>query len=81
MTKVKKFFRIESNYKFEWTDLCAFITIANVVFVLCGFWWAPIIGLCGCGLNLVLNVIGRAHINLYLIQIALIILNSYFLTL
>lgn len=81
MQRVKKFFGITSSYKFEWADVCAIITIANVALVLCGFWWAPVIGLCGCALNIVLNIVNHAHINLYLIQVALIILNSYFLTL
>lgn len=78
---IKKFFKIETPYKFEWGDVSALITILNVALVLMGFWWAPIVGLAGCALNLMLNVRGRAHLNLYLIQIALVVLNVYFLTL
>ena len=70
-----------TKYKFEWGDVSALITILNVALILMGMWWAPIIGLVGCALNLVLNVRAHAHINLYLIQIALVVLNIYFLTL
>lgn len=78
---VKKFFKIETPYKFEWGDVSALITVLNVALILMGMWWAPIIGLVGCALNLALNVRTHAHINLYLIQIALVVLNIYFLTL
>lgn len=78
---MRKFFNIETPYKFEWGDVSALITILNVALVLMGFWWAPMVGLAGCALNLALNVRGHAHINLYLIQIALVVLNVYFLTL
>lgn len=82
MTKIKKFFGItEKEYKFEWNDITALLTIINVTLVVMGFAWAPIVGLINCGLGLILNVKFRTHINLYAMQIALIILNIYFLTL
>jgi hypothetical protein len=81
MTKIKKFFGIESSYKFEMMDLFALITVANVTLVLMGFWWAPIIGLINCGLSVINNIRCKCHINAYIMQVALIILNSYFLTL
>ena len=79
---MKKFFDIkEEEYRFEIWDLTALITIFNVAFVLMGFWWAPILGLANCTICLIANVKNHAHINNYVTQIALIILNCYFLTL
>lgn len=79
---MKDFFNIkENNYRFEIYDLTALVTILNVTFVLMGFWWAPILGLVNCGICLLVNIKNNAHINSYITQIALIILNIYFLTL
>lgn len=82
MKEIKKFFRItEKKYVFEWCDISAILTILNVTLVLAGFWFAPIFGLMNCVLSLVLNVKFKAHINMYVIQIYLVVLNIYFLTL
>ena len=70
----------EKEYKFEIWDLTALITILNVAFILMGFWWAPILGLANCAICLVMNVINKVHINNYITQVALIVLNIYFLT-
>lgn len=79
---MKEFFGIETNkYVFEWADITTLLTILNVMLVVMGFYWAPIVGLVNCGLGLVLNIINRTHINMYAMQIALIVLNAYFLTL
>ena len=77
---MKKFFGIEEkHYVFEWGDVTSLITVLNVAFIVMGFWWAPILGLVNCGIGLTLNVFGRAHLNMYIMQIALVILNVYFL--
>ena len=74
---MKEFFSItEKKYVFEVADLTTTITILNVLFVLCGFAWAPWLGFW-----LVLNVKARAHVNSYVTQIALVVLNIYFLNL
>lgn len=79
---MKKFFSIESNkYIFEWGDISTALTVLNVVLVLMGVYFAPIIGIFNCILSLVLNVKNNTHINMYVMQIALIVLNCYFLTL
>lgn len=79
---MKTFFGIESNqYIFEWSDVTTALTILNVTLVLMGFAWAPWIGIINCGLGLGLNVKFRTHINMYIMQIALVVLNFYFLTL
>ena len=78
---MREFFSIEEKeYKFEIWDLIALITILNVAFILMGFWWAPILGLVNCAICLVMNVINKVHINNYVTQVALIVLNIYFLT-
>lgn len=79
---MREFFGIKENkYVFEWTDVTTLLTILNVMLVVMGFAWAPWIGVINCILGLVLNVKCKTHINLYVMQIALIILNIYFLTL
>ena len=78
---MREFFSIEEKeYKFEIWDLTALITILNVAFILIGFWWAPILGLVNCAICLIMNVINKVHINNYITQVALIVLNIYFLT-
>lgn len=77
---VKKFFGItEEQYVFEWADITSLLTVLNVAFVVVGFAWAPWIGIINCSLGMLLNVKYKAHLNMYVMQIALIILNSYFL--
>lgn len=81
MQTVKNFFGIQKSYRFEIYDLTTLITVLNVSLILMGFWWAPMLGLLNCGICIGLNVKSRAHINAYVTQIMLIILNTYFLTL
>jgi hypothetical protein len=82
MNKIKKFFSItEKSYNFEMYDLTTLITILNVTFILMGFSWAPILGIINCIICIVLNIINKCHINSYITQLALIVLNIYFLTL
>ena len=78
---MKDFFGIKEKYRFEINDLVALVTIANVVLIIMGFWWAPIIGLANCFVGIGLNIKNRVHINLYIMQVAFIVLNIYFLTL
>lgn len=78
---MKKFFSIKKDkYTFEIFDLTTLLTVLNVAFILMGFWWAPIIGIANCGIFIALNIIKRAHINNYICQLALLVLNIYFLT-
>ena len=77
---MKEFFGIkEKHYVFEWGDISALLTVLNVFFVLTGYTWAPILGLINSTLTLVLCVRSQAHLNMYIMQIALIKLNLYFL--
>lgn len=76
---MKDFFNIKEGYRFEIYDLTALITILNVTFIIMGIWWAPILGIVNCVICILVNVVNKAHINNYITQIALIILNMYFL--
>lgn len=77
---MKEFFGIkERAYTFEIGDITALFTLLNVILILCGFWFAPLFGLINCGICLVLNVKNHTHVNSYLTQFSLIILNIYFL--
>ena len=77
---MKDFFGVEEKkYVFEWGDVSALLTVLSVALIILGYWWAPIFGLVNCGLGILLNIKGRVHLNAYITQIALIILNLYFL--
>ena len=77
---MKKFFNItENEYQFEIMDIITLLTILNVAFIIYGFWFAPIFGLCACVVSIVTMIRNRNHINNYVMQIALIILNVFFL--
>ena len=77
---IKNFFGIENEkYLFEWADLTSLLTVLNVALVIAGFSWAPWIGIINSGLGILLNVKFKSHLNMYVMQIALIILNAYFL--
>lgn len=77
---MKEFFSItESHYQFNIFDVTALFTILNVAFIMLGYWFAPLFGLANCGICLIINVKNKAMINSYITQIALIILNLYFM--
>ena len=77
---MKKFFGIKENhYVFEWADFTTVLTIFNVLFIIMGFAWAPWFGVVNCVLGLILNVKYRSHINMYVMQMTLLILNLFFL--
>ena len=76
---MRKFFKIETAYKFEWNDLRAFITIINVILIMR-------FGMSIAWFGLIVNVIGiikdlssDRHINGLLMHFANVLLNSYFL--
>ena len=81
MTAIKKFFNIETKYKFEWNDLRAGITLLNVflimLFGLSVSWFGLSIALFG----IIKELKGNRRINCFLMYFANCILNIYFLTL
>lgn len=79
MEALKKFFKIEGAYKFEWNDLRCFITVINVILIM-------IYGLSIAWFGLVVAVVGIVkdltvdrHINGLLMHIANAALNIFFL--
>ena len=81
MKKIKAFFGIEEKFKFEVMDLLALLVFLNVVFVIKGFWWAPVFGICNNTIAIVSSYNRKTHLNFYIMQVSLLILNIYFLTL
>jgi hypothetical protein len=55
------------------------LTVANVTLVIAGFWWAPWVGIVNTALNLIYCVTRETHINIYVMDIALLALNAFFL--
>ena len=81
MEALKKFFKIEGAYKFEWNDLRCFITVINVILIM-------IYGLSIAWFGLVVAVVGIVkdltvdrHINGLLMHVANAALNIFFLAL
>lgn len=81
MNKVKKFFRIETAYKFEMNDLRALIQLVNVfmimIFGLVVSWFGLALAVCG----LIKDFATDRHINGIVMHLSGVILNIYFLTL
>ena len=78
---MKKFFGIDSAYKFEWNDLRAFITVINTVLIM-------IYGLSIAWFGLAIAIIGVVkdlttdhRINGLIMHLASVALNIYFLCL
>lgn len=76
---MKKFFRIEENYKFEWNDLRCFVTVINVILIM-------IYGLSIAWFGLFIAVVGVVkdlttdrHINGLIMHLSTVALNIYFL--
>ena len=81
MNKAKKFFGIETTYKFEMNDLRCLIQIVNVVLImifgLSVSWFGLAVAVCG----LIKDFATDRHINSILMHTATAVLNLYFLKL
>ena len=78
--RVREFFSIKENkIKIEWMDISTILTVINVVLIITGFWWAPIIGIINATANIIMLIIKKGHINGYVLNMALLIMNIYFL--
>ena len=79
MEYVKRFFKIETPYKFEMNDLRCVIQIINVVLImifgLSISWFGLAVALCG----LIKDFINDRHINGILMHLSTCVLNGYFL--
>lgn len=76
---MKKFFRIEENYKFEWNDLRCFITIVNVVLIMMYGLSIAWFGLAVAIVGIVKDLTTDRRINGLLMHLANVALNVYFL--
>lgn len=81
MTFIKRFFKIEQNYTFEWNDLRTLITVLNVILImrygLVIAWFGLVVAILG----IIKESLGNRHINCLISYIATIILNLYFISL
>ena len=78
---MKKFFKIETPYKFEYNDLRAFITVINVILImifgLSIAWFGLAVALIGVVKDLKID----RHINGLIMHLASVALNVYFIIL
>lgn len=78
---VKKFFRIDKSYKFEYNDLRCFITVINVILImvygLSISWFGLFVALIGIVKDLTID----RKINGLLMHLSNVVLNIYFLIL
>lgn len=78
---VRKFFRIETNYKFEMNDLRAIIQIVNVALIMIYGLSIAWFGLAIAVAGLIKDFTTDRHINGIAMHSANIVLNLYFLNL
>jgi len=76
---MKKFFKIEENYKFEWNDLRCFITVVNVILIMIYGFSISWFGLAVATVGVIKDLTTDRKINGLLMHLANVVLNSYFL--
>ena len=79
MTKVKRFFNIDSAYKFEMNDLRALIQIINVALIMMFGLSVSWFGLALAVFGLVKDFTTDRHLNSIVMHLASAVLNLYFL--
>lgn len=76
---LKKFFRIEKGYKFEWNDLRAFITTVNVILIMIYGLSIAWFGLAVAVIGIVKDLTTDRHINGLVMHLSNVVLNVFFL--
>ncbi len=76
---MRKFFKLESGYKFEWNDLRCFITVINVVLVMIYGLSISWFGLAVAFIGIIKDLTTDRKINGLLMHISSLALNIYFL--
>ena len=76
---MKKFFRIEESYKFEWNDLRCFITVVNVILIMIYGFSISWFGLAVAIIGIIKDLTTDRRVNGLLMHLANAVLNSYFL--
>lgn len=79
MNKIKKFFKIEKPYQFEWNDLRCFITVVNVILIMIYGLSIAWFGLAVALVGVVKDLTTDRRINGLLMHIFNVALNIYFL--
>lgn len=78
---MKKFFKIEKSYRFEWNDLRAGITFLNVILIMIFGLSISWFGLAIALIGLIKDFTVDRHLNGILMHFSSAILNIYFLNL
>lgn len=76
---MKKFFNIETDYKFEWNDLRCFVTVINVILIMIYGLSISWFGLFVAVVGIVKDLTTDRKVNGLLMHISNAILNIYFL--
>lgn len=76
---MKKFFKIEEGYKFEWNDLRCFITVVNVVLIMIYGLSISWFGLAVASIGVIKDLTTDRKVNGLLMHLANVALNIYFL--
>lgn len=76
---MKKFFRIEESYKFEWNDLRCFITVVNTILIMIYGFSIAWFGLAIAIIGIIKDLTTDRRINGLIMHLANVILNIYFL--
>ena len=78
---MKKFFKIEEPYRFEWNDLRCFVTVINVILIMVYGLSIAWFGLAVALIGIVKDLTSDRHINGLLMHFSSVVLNVYFLLL
>lgn len=78
---MKKFFRIEESYKFEWNDLRCFISVVNVILIMIYGLSIAWFGLFVAAVGIVKDLTTDRKVNRLLMHLSSVVLNIYFLLL
>lgn len=77
---IKRFFRIERNYQFEWNDLRALLQLINVILIIgVNVQTGSAFGLTIASIGLIKDLSTDRRINGIILHLLGIILNAYFL--
>lgn len=76
---MKKFFRIEGKYQFEYNDLRALITVVNVILIMMFGLSIAWFGLVVAAIGVVKDLTKDRHISGLIMHLASVALNVYFL--
>ena len=75
---MKDFFKIEGDYKFEYNDLRALITVINVILIMIFGLSIAWFGLAVAAIGVVKDLTKDRHINGLIMHLASVALNVYF---